>query len=248
VAAAVAAGLAWRAGGLTCRGAVAAWAVGTLVVWSTGWEGGAILAAFFVPSTLVSRGTPPPLELDPKEGSRDARQVLANGGVAALVSLVGLRDPDLGLWLLTCALAAASADTWASSLGSRSRTPPRMLWSGRQVPRGTSGAVTLLGCAGGAAGGGVVSAVAVAVGSHPSLFLSAVLIGFAGMVADSWLGATLQGRFHCPTCGQVSEWPVHRCGARTVHQGGARWLDNDGVNLIATAFSAALGLSAWTWR
>jgi uncharacterized protein (TIGR00297 family) len=247
VAAAVAAGLAWRAGGLTGRGAVAAWAVGTLVVWGTGWEGGAILAAFFVPSTLVSRGTPPPLELDPKEGSRDARQVLANGGVAALVSLVGLREADLGLWLLTCALAAASADTWASALGARSRTPPRMLWSGRPVLRGTSGAVTPLGCAGAAAGAGVVSAVAVAVGSPPSLFLPAVLIGFAGMVADSWLGATLQGRFHCPVCRQESEWPVHRCGARTLHQGGARWLDNDGVNLIATAFAAALGLSAWAW-
>ncbi len=247
MAAAVAAGLAWRAGGLTGRGAVAAWAIGTLIVWSTGWEGGAILAAFFVPSTLVSRGTPAPPELDPKEGSRDARQVLANGAVAALVSLFGLGDQALGLWLLTCTLAAASADTWASSLGARSPTPPRMLWSGRPVPRGTSGAVTLLGCAGAAAGAGIVSATAVAVGGPPSLFLPAALIGFAGMLADSWLGATLQGRFHCPACAQDSEWPVHRCGARTVHRGGARWLDNDGINFAATAVAAALGALVRVW-
>jgi uncharacterized protein (TIGR00297 family) len=248
VAAAVAAVLAWRAGGLTGRGAVAAWAIGALVVWSTGWAGGAILAAFFVPSTLVSRRTPPPLELDPKEGSRDARQVLANGVVAALVSLFGLKDPGLGLWLLTCTLAAASADTWARSLGVWSRTPPRMLWGGGAVPRGTSGAVTLLGCAGAVAGAGIVSASAVAVGGPPSLFLPAALIGFAGMLVDSSLGATLQGRFHCPSCGQGSEWPVHRCGVRTVHRGGARWLDNDGVNLAATAVAAALGALAWMWR
>jgi uncharacterized protein (TIGR00297 family) len=214
---------------------------GTLVLIGTGWTGGAVLAAFFVPSTLVSRGTPAPVELDPKEGSRDARQVLANGGVAALVSLVGLSHPGLGLWLLTCTLAAASADTWASSLGARSGTPPRLLWSGRPVPRGTSGAVTALGCAGAAAGAGIVAATAVAVGAPGSLFLPAVLIGFSGMLADSWLGATLQGRFHCPACGQESEWPRHRCGAGTMHRGGIRWLDNDGINLAATAIAATLG-------
>jgi uncharacterized protein (TIGR00297 family) len=227
---------------------VAAWAIGTLVVWGTGWQGGAILAAFFIPSTLVSHGAPAPTRLDPKEGSRDARQVLANGAVAALVSLLGLRDPGLGLWLLTCAFATAAADTWASSLGARSRTSPRMLWSWRPVPRGTSGAVTPLGCAGAVAGAGIVSATATAVGGPSSLFLPAVLIGFAGMLADSWLGAALQGRFHCPACGQESEWPVHRCGARTVHRGGARWLDNDGVNLAATAIAAALGCGVHAWR
>jgi uncharacterized protein (TIGR00297 family) len=217
------------------------------VVWGTGWGGGAALAAFFVPSTLISRDSPAPVELDPKEGRRDARQVLANGGVAALVSLVGLRDPGLGLWLLTCTLASAAADTWATSLGARSRNPPRLLWSWRPVPRGTSGAVTPLGCAGAVVGALIVAVTAVAAGGPPALLLAAVLIGFAGMVSDSWLGASLQGRFHCPACDRASEWPVHRCGTATIHQGGARWLDNDVVNFAATLVAAALAFAAWAW-
>ena len=72
---------------------MAAWLVGTLVLHGTGWEGGGVLAAFFVSSSLVSRGAPRPPGLDPKGDRRDHRQVLANGGVAAAAALLGLRDP-----------------------------------------------------------------------------------------------------------------------------------------------------------
>ncbi|HMH54634.1 MAG TPA: DUF92 domain-containing protein, partial [Gemmatimonadales bacterium] len=50
--------IAWRAGTLTLSGAVAAWTVGTLVLYGTGWNGGAVLAAFFISSNLVSRVGP----------------------------------------------------------------------------------------------------------------------------------------------------------------------------------------------
>lgn len=227
---------------------MAAWVVGTLVLWGTGWSGGAVLAAFFVPSTLVSRRAPAPAGLDPKEGRRDLRQVLANGGVAAAVALVGRHDADLGLWLVTGTLAAAAADTWATSIGARSPVPPRLLWSGRRVPRGTSGGVTLLGSFGAVAGALLVAAAGVAVGAPPHTLPAAVLIGFAGMAADSALGASLQARFHCPACDRPSEWPVHRCGAATIHRGGVRWLDNDAVNLSATALAALLAGAVWAVR
>jgi uncharacterized membrane protein len=71
------------------------------------------------------------------------------------------------------------------------------------------------------------------------------LVGFAGMVFDSTLGAAWQGRFFWPACGVASEWPVHRCGARTVWKGGFTWLDNDGVNLAATSLAALLAGAAW---
>jgi uncharacterized protein (TIGR00297 family) len=224
---------------------VAAWLVGTLVLWGTGVEGGAVLAAFFVSSSLISWLAPPPPEHDPKGERRDARQVLANGGVAAVVATLGLLDLSLGLWLLTSSLAAAAADTWATSIGARSPAPPRLLWSGRPVPRGTSGGVTLRGCIGGWAGALLVAGTGAAAGGQALLVPVAGLIGFVGMLADSGLGASLQGRFHCPTCGLASEWPVHRCGTVTHHQGGLRWLDNDGVNLSATAAAALAGFAAW---
>ncbi|MBA3658335.1 MAG: DUF92 domain-containing protein, partial [Gemmatimonadales bacterium] len=77
------------------------------------------------------------------------------------------------------------------------------------------------------------------------LFPLATLIGFAGMIADSMLGASLQGRFHCPRCDRSSEWRRHRCGTATIHRGGLAWLDNDRVNLSATALAAGLSLAAW---
>ena len=94
--------------------------MGVLVLRGTGWQGGAVLAAFFISSNLVSRVGPrsAPAGLDPKRDRRDLWQVYANGGAAALGAGVGLVDHALGIWLVTSTLAAAAADTWATSIGS----------------------------------------------------------------------------------------------------------------------------------
>ena len=214
----------------------------------TGWAGGAVLAAFFVSSTLVSRLAPPPADLDPKGDRRDPRQVAANGAVAAVLALAGRYDPGLGLWLVTGTLAAAAADTWATSVGALSRTAPHSIAGGRPVPPGTSGGVTPLGSLGAAGGAALVGAAAVASGGPAALLPAATLVGFLGMAADSLLGATLQARFHCAACNRASEWPVHRCGAATIHRGGLPWLDNDTVNFAATGLAAGLSLALWAWR
>ena len=239
---------AWRAQALTGAGAVTAWVVGTLVLAGTGWAGGAVLAAFFVSSSAVSRLAPAPPGLDPKGERRDPRQVAANGAVAAAVALVGLEEPPLGLWLLTGTLAAAAADTWATSLGALSSTDPRSIVGGRRVPRGTSGGITLMGSLGALAGAALVAGTAVVAGGPAALLGAGTLVGFLGMAADSLLGATLQARFRCPACDRASEWPVHRCGTPTRLEGGLRWLDNDAVNFASTALAAVLAFAAWAWR
>jgi uncharacterized membrane protein len=221
--------------------------VGSAVLAGTGWQGGGVLAAFFVSSTLVARGAPAPQGLDPKGERRDGRQVLANGGVAGAAALLGFHDGSLGLWLVTASLAAAAADTWATALGARSATPPRLLLDGRPVAIGTSGGVTPLGTAGAAAGALLVSTVGALASGSPTLLPVGALVGFGGMVLDSLLGARAQGRFHCPHCSERSEWRTHRCGTATVHEGGLPWLDNDGVNLASSAAAAGLGWAAWRW-
>jgi len=40
---------------------------------------------------------------------------------------------------------------------------------------------------------------------------------------------------------------VHRCGSRTAWKAGVVWLNNDGVNLIATAVAGTLALAVWRW-
>ena len=246
---AAAAFAAWGARSLTLSGAVAAWTVGVLVLSGAGWKGGAVLAAFFVSSNLISRLSPQATSpgIDPKSDRRDHWQVLANGGPAAVGACLGLVDTALGLWLVTASLAAAAADTWATSVGAMSRVPPRLIWSARTVPPGTSGGMTLVGSAGAAAGALVVAGTGAVAGGLPLLLPVGTLIGFFGMVADSALGALVQGRFRCPACAVASEWRVHRCGAATVREGGIAWLNNDGVNLVATTLAGCIAAAAWHW-
>lgn len=243
----LAAGLARGGRALTWGGAAAAWAVGTAVLVGTGWGGGAILAAFFLPSTLVSRAADPavPSELDAKGGERDAAQVLANGGVALLAGLLALRWPGPAQWMLVTSLSAAAADTWATSVGERSGREPRGLLTGSRVPVGTSGAVSGPGSVGALAGAAMVAVTAWLLGGGQGLALAAVVVGMLGMLTDSLLGATLQGRFHCGACGLASEHRMHRCGTPTRHQGGLRWLDNDGVNLLSTLAAGLAGAGLW---
>jgi uncharacterized protein (TIGR00297 family) len=239
---------AWRAGTLTGRGVAAAWSVGFLVLYGTSWQGGAVLAAFFVSSNLVSRLLPNASgELDPKGDRRDPWQVFANGGFAALGGATGIAQSELGLWLVTCSLAAATADTWATSFGSRSSAPPRLIWSGRRVPAGTSGGVSSAGSLAALAGALLVGGVGAATAGSWVLLPAATLIGFLGMVADSTFGALLQGQFLCAACNVSSEWRVHRCGSTTACTGGLAWVNNDVVNFLATGAAAVAGLGAWYW-
>ena len=241
--------IAWRARTLTPSGALAAWTVGVLVLRGTGWQGGAVLAAFFVSSNLVSRLRPRQSTpgLDAKSDRRDHWQVYANGGAAAVGAGVGIIDSALGIWLVTATLAAAAADTWATSVGVSSRTLPRLIWSGRTVPLGSSGGMTPAGTAGAAAGALVVAATGSVAAGLPMLLPVGTLIGFLGMIADSTLGALLQGRFRCPACDMTSEWRVHRCGAATIREGGMAWLNNDGVNLAATTLAGCAATGVWYW-
>lgn len=239
------AGAAWRAGALTAGGAVAASLVGTSVLAGTGWRGGAVLGAFFVSSNVISRLSRVPVLSDAKGDRRDHWQVIANGAPAALAALLGLQTPSLGLWAVSGSLAAAAADTWATSTGMLSRTQPRLFLGWRRVEAGTSGGVTLAGTLGAAGGALLVAATGALAGGGAHLLAAGTLIGFAGMLMDSALGCGLQGHFYCPGCAEPSEWRVHRCGAPTVRRGGITWLNNDGVNLAATTLAALISAVAW---
>ncbi len=232
---------------LTTGGGVAAFVVGLLVLLSTGWVGGAVLLAFFVPASLVSHlGRPPAAGLDPKGEQRGAVQVLANGlAPAAGSTLAALSGaPQLAWVMLVTGLAVAAADTWGTALGSWSRRPPRRLHDWRRVPRGASGGVSAMGSAGALAGATLVG-LAGTLGPPGQPVLAAVIIGMAGMFLDAILGGAAQGRFHCSRCDLPSEWARHRCGADTLHVGGIRWLNNDAVNAIATAVGTAAGIGWW---
>lgn len=240
---------AWAGGALTSGGAVAAGVIGTAVLSGAGWSGALVLGVFFLPSTLIGRLAGGHRSAgDTKGERRDAVQVFANGWAAALGALLEPIAPGLGLWIVTGSLAAAAADTWATSVGALSRSNPRNLITFQPVPPGSSGGVTVVGCLGAATGALSVALAGSMAGGGGALLGAGTAIGFVGMLLDSWLGAGLQGRFECPECGTVSERPSHHCGAKTHPVGGWRWLDNDGVNAVTTGFAAIAAGLVWVWR
>lgn len=253
---------------LTLDGAVAAVVVGTIVVGAGGWWWGVILVAFFVSSSALSRlprrqpGVGP-ASADPaitaRGAERDAVQVAANGGLAALIVatalLPGFAKPeyDVARFALFCgAIAAVSADTWATEIGRFSRVAPRLITTGRAVTPGVSGGLTPLGTSGSALGGAMIGALAGigagagwAPGGPWPLLLSTTIAGLSGSLADSLLGATLQAAYHCPQCQKQTERPIHTCGTPTRLVRGHAWITNDGVNFVASLTGAIVGVAAW---
>jgi uncharacterized protein (TIGR00297 family) len=237
---------------LTRDGAIAATVVGGAAVAGAGWWGGAMLALFFVTSSAHCRlpGDDRANRIAVRGNRRDAVQVVANGGVAAIcaLSLVLAPRPSAGVLFAgyAGAIAAAAADTWATEIGSRFGGVPRSLRTGRSVPAGTSGAVSLAGSLG-ALGGATLIGIAVAIGAragwtvpfgHPLGII--IVAGAAGALADSLLGASLQAAYRCPNCNVPTERRVHCCGASTMLISGCRYVDNDAVNFAATVIGAAV--------
>jgi uncharacterized protein (TIGR00297 family) len=238
-----------RAGALNASGARSAWFVGALVVANGGWRAGAALVAFFASSSLLSR-LGPRRSLGPHQArgsDRDAVQVWANGGFAALAA-IGMAGRASAAWAAAYygCVAAAAADTWATEIGRGSRRLPRLLLIGPAVSPGTSGGMTARGCAGAAAGAAAIACVA-ASGSQlssnapaGSRFAAVLIAGCLGSLLDSVLGATVQEVRQCPVCHRETERKTH-CRTSTTHVRGIAGFDNDGVNFAATATGAITG-------
>jgi len=250
---------------LTAGGALWAVIVGTLVFGLGGGVPGMALIGFFLTGTALSRYRREEKQqlsagLLEKGDERDAIQVLANGGPAAVFCILhGLTgEPSFYVGALG-SLAAAAADTWATEIGMLSPTQPRHLLTLRQVPAGTSGAVSESGLWGTLLGALFIGGLALLEPSDGALgrALVVTLGGLAGGLGDSLLGATLQERRQCLGCGAHTEQLRHACApadregmaggdGETVCVGGISGLDNDAVNALATALGGSVAALLWT--
>lgn len=257
---------AYRRGSLAGTGAVGAVIVGTLIFGLGGWVWGVVLAVFFVSSSVLShfkeREKAAVAEKFEKGHRRDLGQVLANGGLGALIAVLSAVVPEAvitpSVWfaLFIGVMATVTADTWATELGTLSKAPPRLITSGRVVEVGTSGGVSALGTGVSFAGGlligltaGLLGAIAGLLDWNAALLVALIgaVSGAAGSLIDSLLGATVQQIYYCDTCRKETERKVHRCGTTTRPIRGWSWMNNDLVNLISSLGGGlvAVLLSLW---
>lgn len=248
--------LAWRLRSLNSGGAWMAFVAGGLVFGLGGIPWAAVLLAFFISSSALSKLlSRRKAELDEKyaKGSqRDWGQVLANGGLGTALAVAHLSLPgESWQWIAFIgAMAAVTADTWATEVGVFSPELPRLITNGQRVERGASGAVTLLGYGAILMGGAFIGAIAVLFGAPKTLTLASIaaLSGLAGSTIDSLLGATVQAIYYCPTCKKETErHPRHLCGSPTHLQRGWRWLNNDLVNFTCSLAGAGMALVLGSW-
>jgi len=256
--------LAYRRGSLSQSGAAGALVVGTLIFGLGGWVWGVLLAVFFISSSLLShfreREKAVVAEKFEKGHRRDMGQVLANGGLGAVIAVLSAIVPESvipsGMWffLFLGVMATVTADTWATELGTLSKGAPRLITSGRAVEIGTSGGVSPLGTGVSFAGGLLIGLTAGLLAPLAGLLpwsaalpvaLIGALSGAAGSLIDSLLGATIQQIYYCDTCTKETERKLHRCGTTTRPLRGWAWMNNDLVNLISSLGGgiAAAGLA-----
>lgn len=208
---------------LTLTGAITGGVLAILIYVGAGYTGIAMLTAFFIFGTLATiwkKREKQQFKSTDDHTKRNAGQVLANGGVAAIIGILTWLIPaKAGLLslMMAASLASAMADTLSSELGMIYGRRSYNIISWKKDERGLDGVISLEGILIGIIGS-VIIAVIYSLGFGWNYnFLWIVIAGTIGNLADSVLGALLERK---------------------------HYLENDAVNFLNT-LAAALAAGAF---
>jgi uncharacterized protein (TIGR00297 family) len=194
------AGAGFAAATVTAAGAVSGAVIGAVVVLGAGWTGWCLLLATFALAAATSRvGLRRKVLLgiaEERGGRRGPGNALANTGVAAVAAALAAIGPsrDAALVAFVASLTAAGSDTVASEIGKAWGRRTYLLAGWREVPPGTSGAVSAEGTIAGLAAACALATVGLGLGLIPASALAPAVVGaLAGGLVESALGAALEG-------------------------------------------------------
>lgn len=182
--------IAMASGSLTLSGGISGIFLGYIIVLSQGLQWFYILLLFFViaeSATKYKKASKKIKKLG--QGKRKSKHVVANGGVAAFMALLG---GPAGLYGFLGALSAAAADTVSSEIGVLSKKDPVMVTTLKKVPPGTNGGMSVLGTT-----SALLASFILALAGWFLFGVSVVpiaLAGFFGHFADSVFGALVENR------------------------------------------------------
>jgi uncharacterized protein (TIGR00297 family) len=225
---------------LTLGGVYAGIVFGTVIFGFGGWILAVLVLLFFISCSLLTNKTsdfiynsPEELRAKPALFRRNGLQIWSNGyWVALFAILYFLFQNDIYLVMAVTALATATADTWATELGTQKEGRTYLISNFKIVAPGTDGGISINGTLGGLWGALFIGVCYLILygGVRTEFSIIITVSGFLGCLADSYLGA-----FYFSNKQNESHW-LHRYfeSEETV---------NHAINLAASGFGAIIALS-----
>lgn len=231
--------ISYRVKFLTLSGSIATFLLAGVIFSLGGIKWSVPILTFFILSSILSKlrkKKNQEVELYfEKTGVRDYMQVIANGGAGgALVILYTLNPNEFYYLIYLATLSAVCADTWATEIGTRKKTPTYNILNLKPIEQGISGGISWVGSVGAVMGSAVIAFSGFAWNSISVLeyFVLIIISGVLGSFFDSLLGATIQAQNLCVVCSKITEKKIH-CGSEANHHRGKKWINNDVVNLLS---------------
>jgi uncharacterized protein (TIGR00297 family) len=230
---------------LDTSGAVGAVLIGTWIFGYGQWAYAIPLLLFFFSSGLLSRIAKERKQAlkahDSEKSGRNLAQVMANGGLPAFLLMIGTwQQWDFLFPMYLALLATATADTWATEIGTALRKQKTYSVSSfRLLPQGVSGGISVTGTAGAFLGSLFIAALGFVLIDQFSIsvFLMVAALGFTGAMIDSLIGDLWQLRYLSPE-------GVKRDFADGYFElpAGIPWLNNDMVNFVSGLITAVIAI------
>ncbi|MEX2410994.1 MAG: DUF92 domain-containing protein [Candidatus Paceibacterota bacterium] len=213
---------------------------GTIIFGLAGWSLALAVLAFFISSNLLSRWNRFNRYRDPEEkfrkpnvsNRRDGYQIWANGFWIAIFTISWfLFQSDTILIVAFIALATATADTWATEIGTVKPGKTVKINTFTPIRPGKDGGVSIKGTVASAIGALLIACFVFMTGVQQPFwyFLIVLFFGFVGSLLDSYFGALISDK----------KW---RLKVPNDFTGNQHLYSNSFVNWISTGLSAVLAL------
>ncbi|MCS7244911.1 MAG: DUF92 domain-containing protein [candidate division WOR-3 bacterium] len=174
--------ISYRLNWLDLNGSIGTFIIGSIILYSGGFNWVLPLLLFLVLGSILSK-------LNDKKTKRNLAQVLANGGVSLILSILNIFYPnDIFYFIHLCVISAMSSDTFSTEIGMKFSKKAYLITNFKEVEKGTSGGISFIGFIGGIIGSFIISIF------HP-LWFYIFIIGIVGNLFDSIIGATLERNF-----------------------------------------------------